>query len=235
MSPVPADQPTDRFTDPVVWRFRVVVICIALSALCFLQSPGLIVPDTKLDLTANPGGFLLRALHLWDPHGAFGQLQNQAYGYLLPMGPFHWALSSVGVPAWIIQRLWWSLILGVAFVGVWRLARALGIGGSWAQLAVALLYAVSPRMLSEVSITSVEVWPMAMAPWVLLPLVIPSPRSWLWRISRSALAFALVGGVNAVATGAVLILPALWFLTRRWDRRTAVAGVGWLGLVGAVS
>jgi arabinofuranan 3-O-arabinosyltransferase len=219
----------------VVWRSRVVVMCIALSALCFLQSPGLIVPDTKLDLTANPGSFLLRALHLWDPHGAFGQLQNQAYGYLLPMGPFHWVLSSAGVPAWIVQRLWWSLILCVAFVGLWRLARALRIGGPWAQLAAALLYALSPRMISEVSITSVEVWPMAMAPWVLLPLVIASPRSWLWRISRSALAFALIGGVNAVATGAALILPTLWFLTRRWERRTALAGVSWLGLVMAVS
>lgn len=219
----------------VVWRTRVVVICIALSALCFHQSPGLIVPDTKLDLTANPGGFLLRALHLWDPHGAFGQLQNQAYGYLLPMGPFHWALSSVGIPAWIIQRLWWSLILCVAFVGVWRLARALGIGAPWAQFAVALLYAVSPRMLSEFSVTSIEVWPMAMAPWVILPLVLPSPRSWLWRISRSALAFALIGGVNAVATGAALILPTLWFVTRRRDRRTVLAGAAWLGLVTAVS
>jgi arabinofuranan 3-O-arabinosyltransferase len=222
-------------TNQVVWRARVVVMCIALTALCFRQAPGLIVPDTKLDLTANPSGFLLRALHLWDPHGAFGQLQNQAYGYLLPMGPFHWALSSVGIPAWVIQRLWWSLILCVAFVGVWRLARALGIGAPWARFAVALLYAVSPRMLSEVSITSIEVWPMAMAPWVLLPLVIPSPRSWLWRISRSALAFALIGGVNAGATGAALILPTLWFLTRRLDRRTLVAGVAWLGLVMAVS
>jgi len=222
-------------TNQAVWRARVVVMCIALTALCFRQAPGLIVPDTKLDLTANPGGFLLRALHLWDPHGAFGQLQNQAYGYLLPMGPFHWALSSVGIPEWVIQRLWWSLILCVAFVGVWRLARALGIGAPWARFAVALLYAVSPRMLSEVSITSIEVWPMAMAPWVLLPLVIPSPRSWLWRISRSALAFALIGGVNAVATGAALILPTLWFLTRRLDRRTLVAGVAWLGLVMAVS
>jgi arabinofuranan 3-O-arabinosyltransferase len=222
-------------TNPVVWRARVVVMCIALSALCFHQSPGLIVPDTKLDLTANPGSFLLRALHLWDPQGAFGRLQDQAYGYLFPMGPFHWVLTSVGVPAWIIQRLWWSLILCVAFVGVWRLVRALGIGAPWAQFAVALLYAVSPRMLSEVSISSIEVWPMAVAPWVLLPLVLPVPRTWLWRISRSVLAFALIGGVNAVATGAALILPTLWFLTRRRDRRTVLAGAGWLGLVAAVS
>jgi arabinofuranan 3-O-arabinosyltransferase len=227
--------PISRTTNQVLWRTRVVVMCVALSALCFHQSPGLIVPDTKLDLTANPGGFLLRTLHLWDPHGAFGQLQNQAYGYLLPMGPFHWVLSSAGIPAWIIQRLWWSLILCVAFVGVWRLARALGIGAPWAQFAAALLYAVSPRILSELSITSIEVWPMAMAPWVLLPLVLPSPRSWPWRISRSALAFALIGGVNAVATGAALILPTLWFLTRRRDWRTVLAGVTWLYLVVAVS
>jgi len=231
----PTLQPTDRTTSQVVWRSRVVVICVALSAVCFHQSPGLIVPDTKLDLTANPSSFLLRALHLWDPHGAFGQLQDQAYGYLLPMGPFHWVLSAASVPAWVIQRLWWSMILCVAFVGVWRVARALRIGGPWAQLVVALLYAVSPRMLSEVSISSIEVWPMAVAPWVLLPLVITSPRTWPWRVSRSALAFALIGGVNAVATGAALILPTVWFLTRRRDRRTVMAGAGWLGLVTAVS
>ncbi len=235
MNAAPASQPTRQPTGAVVWRSRVVVLCIALTALCFHQSPGLIVPDTKLDLTANPGGFLLRSLHLWDPQGAFGQLQNQAYGYLLPMGPFHWLLASAGIPSWVIQRLWWSLILCVAFVGAWRLVRALGVGVQWAQITVALLYAVSPRMLSEVAITSVEVWPMAMAPWVLLPLVIPAPRSWLWRVSRSALAFALIGGVNAVATGAALILPALWFLTRRWERRTVLAGLTWLALVTAVS
>jgi arabinofuranan 3-O-arabinosyltransferase len=225
----------DGLTSQVVWRSRVVVMCVALTALSFHQSPGLVVPDTKLDMTANPSSFLLRALHLWDPQGAFGRLQDQAYGYLLPMGPYHWVLSSVGVHPWITQRLWWSLILCVAFVGFWRLARALGIGAPWAQFTVSLLYALSPRMLSEVSVSSIEVWPMAMAPWVLLPLVVPSPRTWVWRISRSALAFALIGGVNAVATGATLILPTMWFLTRRRDRRTALAGAAWLGLVTAVS
>ena len=219
----------------LVWRARVVVACLGLTALCFRQAPGLVVPDTKLDLTADPGGFLARALHLWDPHGAFGQLQNQAYGYLLPMGPFHWLLDLATVPGWVIQRLWWSVVLCVAFTGVWRLSGAMRIGVPWARFVAALLYALSPRMLGEASITSVEVWPMAMAPWVLLPLVTPAARGWRWRVSWSAAAFALVGGVNAVATGAVLILPALWFLTRRLTGRTLAAAGAWLGCVLLVS
>ncbi|WP_432950053.1 alpha-(1-_3)-arabinofuranosyltransferase [Kribbella sp. CA-253562] len=221
--------------EQVVWRARLVLGCLLLIALCFHQAPGKIVPDTKLDLTANPGAFLARALHLWDPQGAFGQLQNQAYGYLLPMGPFHWLLDVVSVPGWAIQRLWWSLVLCTAFVGVWKLAGALGYGAPWARFTVALLYALSPRMLGEVAITSIEVWPLAMAPWVLLPLVTPRARSGWWRVGWSAVAFGLVGGVNAVATGATLVLPALWLLTRRLDRSTLKLTGAWFGCIVAVS
>jgi arabinofuranan 3-O-arabinosyltransferase len=219
----------------VVWRARLVLGCLLLIALCFHQAPGRIVPDTKLDLTANPGAFLARALHLWDPQGAFGQLQNQAYGYLLPMGPFHWLLDAVSVPGWAIQRLWWSLVLCTAFLGVWKLAGSLGYGAPWARFTVALLYALSPRMLGEVAITSIEVWPLAMAPWVLLPLVTPRARSGWWRVGWSAVAFGLVGGVNAVATGATLVLPALWLLTRRLDRSTLKIMGAWFGCIVAVS
>ena len=49
-----------------------------------------------------------------------GQVQDQAYGYLFPMGPFfglgHW----MGLPEGVVQRLWVSVLLCLALVGVDR-------------------------------------------------------------------------------------------------------------------
>lgn len=211
-----------------LWRARLLAVCLLLSALTFRQQPGRVVADTKLDLTVDPWGFLSRATHLWDPLGALGQLQNQAYGYLFPMGPFHGVLISAALPPWVVQRLWWSVLLWVAFLGMWRLAGVMGVGNPWTRLAGGLVYALCPRIVSELSITSVEVWPMALAPWVLAPLVDERERPWSRRILLSAAAIAMAGGVNAVATGAILVLPALWFVTRQWSRRTVLAFLSWI-------
>ncbi|WP_324141651.1 alpha-(1-_3)-arabinofuranosyltransferase domain-containing protein [Intrasporangium sp.] len=218
----------------LVWRLRLLAAVAAFAALAFRQSTGLVVPDTKLDLTADPAGFLARALHLWDPQGAFGQLQNQAYGYLFPVGPFHLALSSLGMPAWVVQRLWWTAVFAVALLGMWLLTKAFGVTSRWARLISAIAFAASPRLVAEVAVTSVEVWPLAVAPWVLLPLLI-TDRSMGWRVSRSALAFLLVGAVNAAATLATLVLPALWLLTRRWSRTHLGLGLAWAVGIVAVS
>ncbi|HEY3559505.1 MAG TPA: alpha-(1-_3)-arabinofuranosyltransferase family protein [Kribbella sp.] len=215
-------------SEQVVWRARLALGCLALVALCFQHAPGQILPDRRLELTAGPGGFLARALHLWDPHTGFGQLQSDAYGYLLPMGPFHWLLDTLSVPDWVTQRLWWSLTLCVAFVGIWKLCSVLQYGVPWTRLAVALLYALVPRAFGELPI---EVWPMAMAPWVALPLVTPRIRSGWWRVSWSAVAFALIGGANPIASAAVLVAPAVWLVLRA---RLKLALV-WLGFVTAAS
>jgi len=207
-------------------RVRTVAACLLLVALALVQDPGYLVPDTKFDLVEAPVEFLGRALHLWDAEGAFGQLQNQAYGYLWPMGPFFALGWLVDLPGWVVQRLWVALVLCVAFVGTAKLARALGVRSDLARLVAGFAFALSPRMLTVLGPISIEAWPSALAPWVLLALVHGSrggsPRRWA---ALSALAVACVGGVNAAATFAVVPLAALWLLTRApGPRRRALMG-----------
>ncbi len=203
-------------SDRLIHRLRLAAVCAGLSALAFIQDPGRIAADTKLDLTVDPAGFLARSLQLWEPLGFFGQLQNQAYGYLFPMGSFYVATDALGIPAWVAQRLWWSLLLCVAFLGVVRLSRYLGVHSTTARIVGGLAYALAPRMVTELGVLSVEVLPFALAPWVIVPLAAAAEGRHGYRraAALSALAVLACGGVNAVATLAVLPLAAWWILTR---------------------
>src|SRR3989440_6683574 len=144
---------------------------VGLTVLSFLQRPGRTTFDTKLDLAVDPLAFLGRALHLWNPQATAGELQNQAYGYLFPMGPFFALCQAVGMPAWIAQRLWGAILLSAAFGGALLLARAMKIGSERARLIGALGYALAPRMLTEIGGLSAEMLPAVLLPWVLVPLV----------------------------------------------------------------
>ncbi len=232
------------------FRLRRLAACALLVGLAMIQSPGQLVSDTKFDLAVAPAGFLARTLHLWDSVGALGQLQNQAYGYLWPMGPFFLAGSALDLEAWVVQRLWLALVLCVAFLGATTLSRLLGVRSDLACLLAGFAYALSPRMLTTLGPISIEAWPSALAPWVLVPLVIGAQRGSPRRAAAlSALAVAMVGGVNAAATFAVLPLGVLWLLTRSpgprrrtmmlwWPLFTALGTLWWLvplALMGAYS
>lgn len=216
---------------------------LLLVVLCFLQSPGRTVADTKHDLTANPAGFLRGALHAWTDLFPLGQMQNQAYGYLFPQGLFF--LLSEALPDWIAQRLWWSLVLGVGFSGFLvlgaRLAALAPPGvGCFPLWAGGLLYALSPHTLTTLGAISSETWPMMLTPWVLAPLV-GAPRrgrgDWeLRRVAASVLAVAAMGAVNAVATGAACLPAVVVFAWRRawrpalaWLAGCAAVSLWWLG------
>ncbi|HEU5475401.1 MAG TPA: alpha-(1-_3)-arabinofuranosyltransferase [Actinophytocola sp.] len=211
---------------PAAW------IMLGLVAVSFLQRPGRTTFDTKLDLVVDPVGFLARALHLWNPQAYAGELQNQAYGYLFPMGPFFAAGHALGLPPWITQRIWCALLLCLAFGGALLLARALRIGTEPARLAGALGYAVAPRVLTEIGPVSAEMLPAVLLPWIMLPLVragrIGSPRR---AAGLSALAVLCIGGINASMVVMVLPLPALWLLTRKWTRQHVKLVLWWCGAV----
>ncbi|CAI9419914.1 alpha-(1-_3)-arabinofuranosyltransferase domain-containing protein [Nocardioides sp. T2.26MG-1] len=219
-----------RFRDAetsVNW-LRLVAGCAVLVGLAFVQDPGYLVADTKFDLAVAPAEFLSRALHLWDPEGAFGQLQNQAYGYLWPMGPFFLVGWIVALPGWVVQRLWMGLVLSVAFTGMARLCRVMGVRTDFACLLAGMAFALSPRMLTTLGPISIETWPSALAPWVLLPLVTGSRSGSPRRAAAlSAFAVAMVGGVNAAATFAVIPLGVVWLLTRTGGRRRRSLMLWW--------
>jgi arabinofuranan 3-O-arabinosyltransferase len=198
-----------------VWqrRWPVALSCLALTVAVFVQAPGRIVADSKLDLTQDPVQFLARSMHLWAPQAAFGELQNQAYGYLFPMGPFFALCHGIGVPAWIAQRAWQALLLNVAFLGMRELTRRLGIGTPATRLLGGLAYALCPAILTHVGSISAEILPECVAPWVLVPLIGPGAAARPRRAAMcSGIAILCTGGVNASATLAVLVLPALWLL-----------------------
>ena len=191
---------------------------LGLTVLAVLQRPGRVTFDTKLDLAANPISFLARALHLWNPMATSGELQNQAYGYFFPIGPFFAIGQALGVPPWVTQRAWTALLLCGAFLGVLLLARAMRIGSEPTRYAAAFGYALAPRMLTEVGLLSSEMLAATMLPWVLLPLVtvdrIGSRRR---AAALSGLAVLGMSGVNAAVVLMALVLPGLWMVTRRWD------------------
>ncbi len=214
------------------WLWLVAAVSLALT---FAQSPGKISPDTKLDLTANPLRFLARALNLWNSELPFGQAQNQAYGYLFPHGAFFLLGDILGLPGWVTQRLWWALLLTVGFWGLLRLAEALGIGSPGSRVIAAVAFALSPRVLTTIGAISSETLPMMLAPWVLLPVVSAlrgaggptAAGQGTVRVlaARSALALALMGAVNAVATLTGCLPALIWWACHRpnrlWLRFTA--------------
>jgi arabinofuranan 3-O-arabinosyltransferase len=199
-----------------------------IAALCFLQAPGRIVADTKLDIALAPLTFLGHALHLWSPQQAFGGVAYQAYGYFFPMGPFFAIGHSLGLPAWVTQRLWVATLLIAAFWGIVRLAEVLNVGSPRSRLLAALAYVfMSPITL--LGAVSSYLLPFALLPWAIIPLA-RGIRGGSTRLAacRSGLAILLMGGINAAAVVAVLPLPFLYLVTRTPGKRRRQLFAWWI-------
>lgn len=221
---------------PGDWATYALIVFFSL-----VQQVGRTTLDTRVELAERPTSFLAGGFSLW--HGAtnFGELLNQAYGYLWPQGPFFVLVEHSGMPTWLGQRLWCAVVLLVAYEGARRCARALGFARGPASLA-GLVYTFSPRLLGTVGVISAETLPGAVLPWVVLPILLCA-RGALGPVRAAVLSGAAVvcmGGVNAVEVIGSLPMPllvAVWAAWRRlvprrflvaWCASVAVACVWWM-------
>lgn len=195
-------------------RLVLIALSVVVTLWCIGQAPGRIVPETKLDLTVDPLRFLGRSLSAWDPSVSFGRLQNQAVGYLFPMGGFTAITRTLGLPPWLVQRLWVALLLVVALWGAHRVASILGIGSTAGRVLAAATYALAPATLTTAAFQAGTQLPWSLAPWMLVPLLSASRLGPRRAAALSGLAVAAMGGINATATFAVLPLAVVWFITQ---------------------
>src|SRR5690348_4780008 len=194
-----------------------------IAALMFAEKAGQVTDDTKTTLVSDPVGLLRSTFSLWNPQESLGDLQNQAYGYLFPMGSFFVGLHALGIPMWIVERAWSVLLIVVACEGTRLVCRQFGLR-AWPSWLAGIVYALSPRMLSEIGVRSAEINPTAVLPWILLPILLVLRGRLNERTGAllAAVAFLFEGAVNGTATVAPLPLVVIfivWGARRRSEER----------------
>ena len=221
---------------PTNWHpstYAALGVYLVLLLAAIFEKFGKTTNDTKTPLIESPDTFLHGAISLWNPQMTFGELQNQAYGYLFPQGPYYLLAQAMHVPPWVSERIWSWLILVMACEGARRVARAIGLS-PWAAWVAGMAYGLNPRIISQVAVRSGEILPGAALPWVLLPIVLAltgrlGPRR---AALFSVVAFMFSGAVNGTATAAPLplVLVVLVWGIRRGLARWSLLG-WWSGLL----
>jgi arabinofuranan 3-O-arabinosyltransferase len=205
-------------------------------ALAFWQRPGWATSDTKIDLHVDPVQFLHQVASVWTTTTDLGEVHSAQYsGYLWPMGPFFAAAHSIGLGAWVVQRLWLGLMFALVVWGILRLLDVLiGRPRGVVHVVAGGFYLLNPYTVVFTARTSITLLGYAALPWLLLvtyhgvraasgeepPPQRPQGRAALttrlkavrWRAWWWAAAFALIltstgGGVNAAVVGWMLVGP----------------------------
>ena len=218
-------------------------LAVLAFAMAFGQEPGKLSFDTKAQLHLAPGRFLADILSVWTPSTDLGHVwAGQYVGYAFPMGPFFAAGHLVGLPDWIVERLWLGALLAVAAWGAVRLLDALlDRPRGLAHVVAGAALVANPYVAVLANRASVTLIAYALLPWLLLTAHrgVRAPRSWWWPAATALLVAATAPGVNAAVTAWVLVGPLLLALYEpllgevRWR---AVWSFGWrCGVLGVLA
>ncbi|HEX2017019.1 MAG TPA: alpha-(1-_3)-arabinofuranosyltransferase family protein [Solirubrobacteraceae bacterium] len=194
------------------------------------QRPAELIADTKVSLYLDPVRFLGQVASAWSPTTDLGHVWAGQYGgYLFPMGPFFATGSALGIPMWLVHRLWLGVLLAVAAWGVVRLLDALWDGPRGvAHLAAGALFVVNPYVTVYANRTSVVLLAYAALPWLMLLVHrgLRQPRGWWFPAAFALVLTSTGGGVNVAVTAWILLGPLLLCL---YERGWGGVGKGALG------
>ncbi len=182
-------------------RFGVTgALALVSLTLAFWQRPHGIFSDTRVEMVTDPGLFLGRITELWTSTIDLGHIQtSQFVGYLFPMGPFFAGGDAVGLPLWMVQRLWIALLLMAGAWGVVRLIDALRpTTGRISAFIAGLLYLASPFVTVSLNRGTIWLIPYALLPWMLLATRrgIDRPTGWIAPAAMALMVTACSAGVT---------------------------------------
>src|SRR4051794_17413341 len=194
-------------------------LAVLAYAIAILQRPGELIADTKVNLYVDPSRFLSDVASLWSPTTDLGHVWAGQYGgYMWPMAPGFALGDALGIPAWLVHRLWLGTLLALAAWGVVRLLDALADRPRGPlHLAAGALYVINPYVTVYAGRQSVALLAYASLPWLLLAVHrgLREPRAWRWPALFALVLTSTGGGINAAVTGWVLLAPLLFVAYER--------------------
>ena len=207
----------------------------ALAAACFVlaivQLPGRIFADSRVELSLDPSLFLSRVGSVWNATGDLGNVSSaQFIGYLFPMGPWYAGARALGVPMWLVERLWLGALMAAAAIGMVKLLDALYDERRGIAHAVAgALFAFNPFVAVFIGRSSVALLAYVTLPWLLFCVArgATDDARWRWPAVFALVLAAAGGGVNVAYLPwtmlAAVALSAYQLLIRHTDWRRAWA------------
>jgi arabinofuranan 3-O-arabinosyltransferase len=201
------------------------LLALGSLVLAVCQRPGTLVTETKVNLHTDPGAFLAAVTSNWSSTADLGHVWAGQYGgYVWPMAPWFAFGHALGLPMWLVDRLWLGVLLALAAWGVVRMLDALADRRRGAlHLVAGALYVVNPYVTVYANRISIALLAYAALPWMLLCVHrgLRDPRSWAWPAAFALVLTCTGGGVNVAVTAWVLVGPLLFLAYER-----LFAGVG---------
>lgn len=203
-------------------RLAMAGMVVVLGLVTFANQWGKFAPNTKPELYLAPAELFARSLSAWTPNALQAGQANFNTG-LAPLALVMGLLRGIGLPAWLVVRVFRFGLGVVALTGMRRYYHAITGGRSTpaARVGAAAFYVANPAAI-VVSVSLPVLLPYAVLPWLLLQHLrsLQRPRSWS-RAAIFALTFAAMSGMNAgvvpifLLSGTVAQAAALRLMRRR--------------------